>query len=427
MSVFSIIQSIAATSSTKEKEALLRKNKDNETLKKVMFMTYNPHIKYYIKAGSLIGADTPIDSLDDVLNLIADYVCKRVITGNKAREFLNSNASNLSTNDAKVLELVVNRDLRCGITATTINKVWKGLIPDMKVMLASCDVSTIRYPAIIQSKMDGCRFHVTLNDGVVTALSRNGKEIDLPATFIDEALVIMKDGETWDGEIVCLEDNGSLMTRVKSNGIVNKAIRGTISKKEQDQLAFFAWDIISNKPYKDRYQSLNARIIDGRKLNFGSIEKPRNMRHFVLVDSEIVKSEDDVMKFYQQQIALGNEGAVIKNMDSPWEGKRSKNMVKVKEIIECELLITGWELGTGRNKDRLGNIICESADGRVSVSVGTGFSDNQRELLANDGIIGKIATIQYNAIITDKSTGKNSLFLPRFVEIRDDKEEADTL
>jgi hypothetical protein len=60
--------------------------------------------------------------------------------------------------------------------------------------------------------------------------------------------------------------------------------------------------------------------------------------------------------------------------------------------------------------------------------VGSGFTDEDlKSLSANpDALLGKICSVQYNVTITDKFDNR-SLFLPRFVEIRSDKSEADDL
>jgi hypothetical protein len=61
--------------------------------------------------------------------------------------------------------------------------------------------------------------------------------------------------------------------------------------------------------------------------------------------------------------------------------------------------------------------------------VGTGFDDEQRkEYWSNrNSLKGNIVAVQYNAKIKSKSNDLGSLFLPVFVEMRDDKDEADNL
>ena len=71
-------------------------------------------------------------------------------------------------------------------------------------------------------------------------------------------------------------------------------------------------------------------------------------------------------------------------------------------------------------------MVCESADGMVKVNVGSGFNDEDRNSIKAADVVGKIVAIKYNARITNKSSSTTaSLFLPIFLEIREDKTQAD--
>ena len=75
----------------------------------------------------------------------------------------------------------------------------------------------------------------------------------------------------------------------------------------------------------------------------------------------------------------------------------------------------------------LGAMVLESDDGKVRVSVGTGFTDDQRKKFFDRNLVGKIVTVVYNSRIKDKNREDvDSLFLPRFVEIREDKDVTNT-
>jgi len=76
------------------------------------------------------------------------------------------------------------------------------------------------------------------------------------------------------------------------------------------------------------------------------------------------------------------------------------------------------------NVGRLGALVCESSDGVIRVNVGSGYSDEQRDEYTKK-VIGKIVTVKYNARIKDKS-GVESLFLPVFIELREDKDKAES-
>jgi len=81
----------------------------------------------------------------------------------------------------------------------------------------------------------------------------------------------------------------------------------------------------------------------------------------------------------------------------------------------------GFEQGTGRNRDRLGAIICEGDDnGRsISVNVGSGLSDSDRDDFwsRRDLLLGRIVEVQADAV-TQNQDGSYSLRFPRFLRFR---------
>jgi ATP-dependent DNA ligase len=121
----------------------------------------------------------------------------------------------------------------------------------------------------------------------------------------------------------------------------------------------------------------------------------------------------------------GQEGIILKTTDGIWENKRSKSLIKFKGELECDLRVVDWEEGTGKNVGRLGALVLESDCGGVRVNVGTGFSDADRNNITAANSLGRIVAVKYNARISDKNSDVASLFLPVFVEFRDDKTDAD--
>jgi ATP-dependent DNA ligase len=416
-SVCDIIDELESTNSRIEKENILKANKNNEDLKNVFFYAYHPHINFFIKKiPSYRVSDVSKENLGNALNNIVFEIASRRSTGHAARDFLISVLSELNKSDAEILRRVVTKDMKCGVTATTVNKIWKNLIPQMKVMLASPDTSNITLPAIVQPKLDGLRAHFTRTPQGLSILTRNGKPIDDNGFFFDFLSPLMKVGDTWDGEIVCIDSNGRYLPRQTSNGVLNKAIRGTISEEETAQMRAIIWDITTVKaPYFKRLEILEDQFTQDK---FGI---------FRLIDSTFVNSMEEIELRYQEEIEKKNEGIVVKNPNAFWEGKRSNNLVKIKEILDTDLRVIGWEEGTGRNKGRMGNLILGTDDKKLKVSVGTGFSDKQRDEMTEENTKGKIAAIQYNAVIQSKDSEIYSMFLPRFVEFREDKDETDTL
>jgi ATP-dependent DNA ligase len=264
--------------------------------------------------------------------------------------------------------------------------------------------------------MDGARCHLHFDGKEATAYARSGKIFKLQGALNEGALLHMKEGETFDGELLFLNEDGTIMDRKSSNGIANKALKGTVSENEASRVIFVAWDIVdftSKISYKDRFKTLYDRFFDALSLGLTC--------NFRLVRSIIVENQEEAYEFYKKQRADKQEGAILKNLNAKWEPKRTKDQGKMKAEEEADLKIVGWEYGTGKNSERMGNIVCSTADHKLIVNVGTGFSDEERD---QEWPIGSIVTVRYNEVIKDRNSATYSLFLPRFIERRFDKKVA---
>ena len=133
------------------------------------------------------------------------------------------------------------------------------------------------------------------------------------------------------------------------------------------------------------------------------------------------------MDFFAAQLKDGQEGAIIKNMNSVWVPKRSKDLCKLKEINTADMIVVDVFEGTGKYTGMLGGIVCETSDGLVQVRVGSGFSDTDRAMNKAEDWIGNIVEVLYNTKIKSKGKDKSSLFLPRYSLTRFDKTVANTI
>jgi ATP-dependent DNA ligase len=282
------------------------------------------------------------------------------------------------------------------------------------------------WPAIAQIKLDGMRFNAIVKNGSVTFRSRNGKELAINSpllikAFTDMATNIGMTEVVFDGELLVADETGNYLDRQTGNGILNKAGKGTISDDESAQVRAIVWDLIpvihfeAGKcpvPYAERLETLSIAVN-----NLGY-----NLEHLVaVVETTYVTDRNQAQKVFTQYYAEGQEGIILKSASGIWEDKRAKHQIKYKGELECDLKVVGVEEGTGKYRGMLGAIICESADGVVKVSVGSGFNDAQRK----EGVpVGSIVAVKYNQRIKNVN-GDESLFLPIFVEIRSDKDKAD--
>ena len=304
-----------------------------------------------------------------------------------------------------------------------------GLIKEYPVMLCSPFeqrlVDKIKFPAYVQLKMDGMRFNAIVRDGKCEFRSRNGKEIQLLGNLEQEFIKLAGNVDcVFDGELlVMMPGDDQFVDRQTGNGILNKANKGTISAEQAALVHATVWDVIPYvlfsdsycaTPYSTRFSSLK-KLVD---------EIPARDKKIWLVSSDIVENIDQANAKFEEYLGLGLEGIILKDGSGAWEDKRAKHQIKFKGELECDLKIVAVEEGTGKYEGMLGAIVCESADGVVKVNVGSGFNDEHRKTLKEKDLLGKIVAVKYNTRIQNKS-GAESLFLPIFVEVREDKTDAD--
>jgi ATP-dependent DNA ligase len=422
MDCLAILNECASDNGRLFKIDVVEKNKNNELLKKVIIAALDPYTQYHIrKIPEYTTADTQ-QTLWWALDELKDLTSRKV-TGNAGIEHLRNILSNLLSDDAEVVERIIAKDLKCGIHKSTVNKVFgKGFIETYPCMLASSmngkNFKSIKFPAIVQTKMDGMRANIIIgDDGKVEVRSRNGKLIDLHGLF-DETFNIVN--AVVDGELIVLDADGAVLDRKTGNGILNKAVKGTISDEEASRVRMTAWDLI---PLDDFKAGKCDMPYDERIRSLFDIDRDDKID---IVDDYVANDMDMVRMIFQEALADGQEGVIVKNTDSIWEDKRSKYQVKMKVELEADLLVTGWNFGAGKIAGLMGSVTCTTADGGVEVNVGSGFNDEDRKMLPND-IVGKIITVKYNEVIQDKNKNTKSLFLPIFVELRLDKDKADII
>jgi len=439
--IYNLLEQVASTTKKTEKIDILNNNKDNLTLQRVISNALNPYQQYYIKKIPEYTSDeSSVMSIDVFLDHITDF-SERTVTGHAAIEHLTQLLSSLTPEDAEVATRIIRKDLRCGMGDSTVNKVWKKLIPTYPCLLGKAyDEKTIRsivYPAYSQNKADGMRanvFYETSKSGtpVITIRGRSGRVVDLRGHF-DDAFIVLGSRQSnnivFDGELVVLEkDLVTVMPRKTGNGILNKAIKGTISDEEASRVRMRLWDTI---PYDD-FKAEKCKIPYSTRFNttiaLCGTDTFANTK-YEMIQYRIVHGLSEALDAYSDALANGEEGIMLKNMKALWENKRSPNLVKFKAEKECELEVIGYNPGSVGTKleGKLGSLICASSDRVVEVSI-SGFSDELREDIFNNiqNWIGMIVTVKYNEVIEDRNRpGVYSLFLPRFVELRLDKQVAD--
>ena len=419
--IIDILNELASTSSRLEKEAILKREENNELLKKVFFLAYDPFTQFYQrKIPKYEKNNTPhAASLASMLPSLGD-LSNRVVTGNAAIDRLTSILEVVCGQEAEVIERIIGKDLKCGASASTANKIWPELIHEYPCMLCTPFdekvMKKFKFPAYAQLKMDGMRFNAIVKDNKCEFRSRNGKEIMLLGNLEQEFIQLAAGQDlVFDGELL-INDKGVILDRQTGNGILNKAVKGTISTDEARKVHATIWDVINYDTFK---QGQGKLVYQTRFSLLESMSLPNKIH---LVESKVVASFEEAEAIFKEYLAQGQEGIILKDMTGVWEDKRVKTQLKFKAELECDLRIVGIQPGTGKYEGMVGAYLCESEDGVIKVDVGSGLSDEDRK---NFDVVGKIVAVVYNARIKNKQ-GEESLFLPRAVEIREDKNIADS-
>ena len=118
---------------------------------------------------------------------------------------------------------------------------------------------------------------------------------------------------------------------------------------------------------------------------------------------------------------LSKEGAIGKRIDAPYsQGKKNKDIIKVKCEVQLEMKVVGYEQGQGKYAHTLGKLIVEQADGTQHAV--SGMSDDERDLWYNDFNLIKGAVVEIHAM---QVLPNGSLREGRFKWVRHDKTEID--
>jgi ATP-dependent DNA ligase len=444
--VFDILTQLELRNSRLFKESVLEKNKDNYLLKRVLIAALDPYTQYYQRKIPKYKQreDQPIKSLEWALEGLKTLT-NRMYTGNAAIEQLQRILSSVTEDNAEVIKRVVTKDLKCGVSIATVNKIFgKKFIETYPCMLASAfnqkAFEAIKYPALVQTKMDGMRANIIIDgEGIVDVRSRNGKQISLSGHF-DEFVknVFYKSptlanldvfhGAVLDGELLVLDENDLyILDRKTGNGILNKAVKGTISPEETARVRFECWDMIPLEDFKKGICDIpyfdRVAVLEERMEGIYNVQE----KHLIsILETKTVGNYADCEEIFNEALAEGEEGIIVKNGDSPWENKRSKYQVKMKAELEADLLVEGFLEGSGKYEGLVGSLSCTTKDGSLKVNVGSGLSDEDRKKDPAE-YIGKIISVKYNEKIKDKNSEHWSLFLPIFQELRLDKTIPDNL
>jgi len=385
-------------------------------------MTLDPLVTFGVK-------QVPSKTEDDGQGLpwtafveLANKLIARELTGHSARDAIllaMDVATQAQWNDW--YRRILIKDLRCGVSEKTVNKVVPGTVPVFTCALAH-DSANHEKKMIgkkqIEIKLDGVRVLTVIQDGKVEMFSRNGKQFHNFGHIIEELEAVVAEYPVpyplvLDGEVMS-SDFQDLMKQVhRKDG------------KQSTDAVLHLFDTIPLGCFKagswDKPQSFRSAITKHWVEEHKDVLKHVQALDWEDVDLDSPEGQSRFVELNKAAVDGGYEGVMIKDVDAPYECKRTHAWLKAKPFIEVTLKVVEVEEGTGRNSGRLGAIVCEGIDDgkAIRVNVGSGFSDVHRDEYWNsrDALINNLVEVRADAI-TQNQDGTYSLRFPRFKTFR---------
>ena len=427
--LYEIIKQLQETPGSNDKISILKEHTENDVLKWYLRQALCPSISYYFTSktfpkSNMVGAE---EFTYSAICLLANSLSNREITGNEAKLRVASMLDSLDEEGQELLRMMLLKDIRAGIGVSTVNKVWPGLC--LQVPYQRCSLPTERtlkhFPdgklAIIQLKGDG--MFAAMKRSTKEMFTRNGSKFPTwLASYLLQYPNKLEDG-VFEGELLCVRD-GKLLPRKEGNGILNSVLQGGELPQGVD-IDYHVWNELTEEHWK-----AGSTFIDyDSSFNCcGNAVTLLGSSRIKLIEHAYFESLEQAMVFNEIQLSKGLEGSVVKTLSHKWKSGTSSECVKLKKTREVDLLWVSSVEGEGRNRGRLGAMVLQSSCGALKVNCGTGFSDAEREMLWDSKPpLPCIVTVAANDVISSKGKEALSLFLPRFIELRCDKDEADSL
>lgn len=368
-----------------------------------------------------VFADT--DSAPELFFDLLDNLHDRDLTGNAARGMITEVLSKYTSSTSEVLKLVLNKDLKAGFSADTVNEVLGDVVPSFGVMLAGkVDEKFVWvFPLQAEVKYDGTRSIAICEDGVASYVSRSGKPTDhLMGLFDDELAEIEKRvGEpiVVDGEALASSFTETINAKKKTN------------QEAKDNLNFYAFDIMTLREWKAK----ECNTIQTERSKFlAALLEDLGCKKIIKSGSKICYNYDEVYAYYLKVTQTGgkgkDEGLIIKKLDALYEWDRSKSWMKWKPVYTYDGKITGFYPGEEGSKyeHTLGGVMIEGEDEngvKFANSCGSGFDDDMRDEIFNnqDKYLG--ATVELEGQELTLASGKtiHAIRFPIFKKFRTDK------
>lgn len=410
-----LCNAIESTASINEKQAYLKDA--SPTALALLNWTYNPLRTFGIKTlPEAVDAGVQDGGTDLFLDLL-ERLRKRELTGNLARIQLGNALGRYSSDDRRWLERVIQKDLRIGLSAKTINKAHRGLVYEFALMLARKLERTtpITFPMQVEWKYDGNRAICFFDGETATYTSRNGLPFDHLDGLFDEDLKVLfnRNGGPFvlDCEIMSHDFSGTQKAKGKKN--------------DKSSLWLSALDFMDAENWEAKYCNVTQteRTLALQDL----IEQPGGLSKIRMTRWTTVHNWDELEAEFALAVAAGLEGIVAKDPNGLYEWKRSSNWWKMKPAHTVDGRVKELIEGVkgSRREGSLGAVVFDGADENgnpFECNTGSGITDEFAALVwANrEKYLGAIWEFAFDEMTLAEGATVYRLRFPRFRKERPD-------
>ena len=208
-------------------------------------------------------------------------------------------------------------------------------VRNLKPMLAKSfdkEERKVEYPVHVQPKFDGVRCLAYLKDGEVFLQSRGGDPYTVHH-IMEQLQPHLLDRVILDGELYCHDTS-------------LQAINSWVRRPQEDSknIVYMVYDAFVEMHPELEWDSRNTWRYDMFSKYWLS-----GLPHVIHVQTEVANNREEVKHYHDEFVKIGYEGAIIRLKHGKYRfGYRSSELLKMKEFIDDEFEIVGWERGKGK-------------------------------------------------------------------------------
>lgn len=280
------------------------------------------------------------------------------------------------------------------------DSIIKGGVLPMLAKVYEDHKNKIKFPVMVQPKLDGHRCIAVIKNGNVSLWTRTRKRITSVPHIEDQLTYVaarvnhlrnaVLDGELYNHKFK------------KDFEAITSATRKKEATEESAQIQYHVYDLVSRQGFEDRYSGLSDIVIHGGD-------------RVHLVDSVQVDSESQINGAFNRFLEEGYEGAMVRILGILYENKRSSQLLKVKIFEDDEFEIIGVEEGRGKLQGHAGAFVLQDGKEFFRAKMSGNTKKLKEYWQEKDKYIGQMLTVQFQ--------GRTGDGIPRFpvgIRIRED-------